>query len=105
MRYRAESHLRFTHGPLSARRSWPYVQLPPELNLRTLALARQMQATPARRWRHPRPSSMTRCGDCAAAVTAYTLEPGLYGAHTADEFWFDRKEGFLRAHRLGLRGC
>jgi hypothetical protein len=24
----------------------------------------------------------------------YTLEPGLYGEHTADEFWFDRKEGF-----------
>jgi len=24
----------------------------------------------------------------------YTLEPGLYGEHTADEFWFDRKAGF-----------
>jgi len=24
----------------------------------------------------------------------YTLEPGVYGRHTADEFWFDRKEGF-----------
>src|SRR5215210_3056301 len=24
----------------------------------------------------------------------YTLEPGLYGEHTADEFWFDRKQGF-----------
>ena len=24
----------------------------------------------------------------------YTLEPGVYGQHTADEFWFDRKEGF-----------
>jgi protein-glutamine gamma-glutamyltransferase len=24
----------------------------------------------------------------------YTLDPGVYGAHTADEFWFDRKEGF-----------
>ncbi|MDQ3271945.1 MAG: transglutaminase-like domain-containing protein, partial [Pseudomonadota bacterium] len=24
----------------------------------------------------------------------YTLEPGVYGANTADEFWFDRKEGF-----------
>ena len=22
----------------------------------------------------------------------YTLEPGLYGEHTGDEFWFDRKE-------------
>ncbi|HYF18670.1 MAG TPA: transglutaminase-like domain-containing protein, partial [Ramlibacter sp.] len=24
----------------------------------------------------------------------YTLEPGVYGEHTADEFWFDRKRGF-----------
>ena len=24
----------------------------------------------------------------------YTLEPGIYGTHTADEFWFDRKTGF-----------
>jgi protein-glutamine gamma-glutamyltransferase len=25
---------------------------------------------------------------------SYTLEPGLYGENTADEFWFDRKAGF-----------
>ena len=25
---------------------------------------------------------------------SYTLEPGVYGDDTADEFWFDRKEGF-----------
>ena len=24
----------------------------------------------------------------------YTLNPGLYGQHSADEFWFDKKEGF-----------
>lgn len=24
----------------------------------------------------------------------YTLEPGIYGQNTADEFWFDKKEGF-----------
>ena len=24
----------------------------------------------------------------------YTLEPGVFGTHTADEFWFDRKMGF-----------
>ena len=24
----------------------------------------------------------------------HTLEPGVYGQHTADEFWFDRREGF-----------
>jgi hypothetical protein len=25
---------------------------------------------------------------------SYTLDPGVYGQHTADEFWFDRKAGF-----------
>ena len=24
----------------------------------------------------------------------YTLDPGVFGQHSADEFWFDRKEGF-----------
>ena len=24
----------------------------------------------------------------------YTLEPGVYGRNTADEFWFDKREGF-----------
>jgi transglutaminase-like putative cysteine protease len=24
----------------------------------------------------------------------YTLSPGQYGTHSADEFWFDRKLGF-----------
>jgi transglutaminase-like putative cysteine protease len=24
----------------------------------------------------------------------YTLTPGVFGQHTADEFWFDRKAGF-----------
>ena len=24
----------------------------------------------------------------------YTLEPGVYCEHTADAFWFDRKQGF-----------
>jgi transglutaminase-like putative cysteine protease len=24
----------------------------------------------------------------------YTLNPGLYGQHSADEFWFDKKQGF-----------
>jgi hypothetical protein len=24
----------------------------------------------------------------------YTLEPGIFGRHSADEFWFDRKQGF-----------
>jgi len=95
LRYRAESHLRFTHGP--QRRTpqmQPYVQLPPELNPRTLALARQMQANP----RLAAGGAQAFVDDALRRLRSggyrYTLEPGLYGAHTADEFWFDRKEGF-----------
>ena len=95
MRYRATSHLRFHHGP---QRRTPemraYVQLPEAMNPRTLALARQMLADPA-----------LAAGGSQALVDAalarlrsggyqYTLEPGLYGEHTADEFWFTRKQGF-----------
>jgi transglutaminase-like putative cysteine protease len=95
VRYRAESWVEFRHGPRSAAAVLPeYMQLPPDLNPRTLALARQMRSDP-----------QLAHGDAVALVRAalerlrtggyrYTLDPGVYGANTADEFWFDRKEGF-----------
>jgi len=95
LRYRAQSHLNFSHGPM--RRSpemRSYVQLPNGMNPRTLALAQQMRTDPA----------LSAGGTPAyidAALTrlrtggySYTLEPGVYGEHTADEFWFEHKEGF-----------
>jgi transglutaminase-like putative cysteine protease len=95
LRYKAESYFQFRHGPQASAVALPpdYTQLPPGFNPRTLALAAElMQANPAG-------------SDKAALVRAamrrlqsggyvYTLEPGVYGDHTADEFWFDRKEGF-----------
>lgn len=99
LRYSAESHLQFTHGP---RRRSPemqaYVELPEGLNPRTLALAQQMRAD-------PQLSAQVAASGGQAFINAallrlarggytYTLEPGLYGEHTADDFWFDRKEGF-----------
>ena len=95
LRYRAESHVDFSHGPQQrTRQMQPYVQLPPGLNPRTLALAAQMRADPA-----------LAAGGAQAFIDAalnrlrtggytYTLEPGVYGDHTADEFWFDAKAGF-----------
>ena len=93
LRYRAVSHLEFRHGPQRRALVLPeYLQLPPDLNPRTLQLAARLLGE--------NPS-----GDPAALVEAalrllrtggyrYTLEPGVYGDNTADEFWFDRKEGF-----------
>ncbi len=95
LRYRASSHLDFSHGPLRRTRALQaYVQLPAGLNPRTQELARQMQAD----------ERLSRGGAQAYVDAAlqrlarggyeYTLEPGLYGEHTADEFWFTRKQGF-----------
>jgi transglutaminase-like putative cysteine protease len=95
VRYRAESFTQFQSGP--ARRTGglqPYVALPSGSNPRTVALAAQLRSDPA-----------VAGGGTPAMVQAvlrrlrtggytYTLEPGVYGTHTADEFWFERKEGF-----------
>ncbi|MET0540625.1 MAG: DUF3488 and transglutaminase-like domain-containing protein [Variovorax sp.] len=93
LRYSAESYPRFLSGPV---RRTPALQsalrLPPGSNPRTVALAAQMRAelpgatTPAlvqATLRRLRTGGYT-----------YTLEPGVYGDNTADEFWFDRKTGF-----------
>ncbi|MGJ7497637.1 transglutaminaseTgpA domain-containing protein [Variovorax sp. RT4R15] len=93
LRYSAESYTQFRSGPV---RRTPglqtYMNLPPGSNPRTVALAAQM--------RRELPGA-----DAPAFVQAalrrlrtggytYTLDPGIYGNDTADEFWFDRKEGF-----------
>ncbi len=95
VRYRAESYPDFRHGPAApVRQLREFTALPAGFNPRTLALAAQMRADP-----------VLAGDDTAALVDAalarlrtggytYTLEPGVYGQHTADEFWFDRKEGF-----------
>lgn len=68
---------------------------PSGFNPRTLALAQQ--------WRnetHQNPECRKRSW-CSAPSHCwctggyqYTLSPGVYGQHSADEFWFDRKLGF-----------
>ncbi len=95
LRYRAQSYPDFRYGP--ARRTAELQQdleLPAGFNPRTLALAAEMR-------RDPRYAQ----ADAPVLVNAvmerlrnggysYSLEPGVYGEHTADEFWFDRKIGF-----------
>jgi protein-glutamine gamma-glutamyltransferase len=95
LRYSAESYPQFRHGPSNIAALPPeYLQLPPDSNPRTIELARQMRSDP----------QLARGGAPALVQAAlqklrtggyqYTLDPGVYGADTADEFWFDRKEGF-----------
>ncbi len=95
LRYRVESHPVFRLGPRSSAAVLPhYLELPPGFNPRTLALARELRSDPK-----------LAAGAAPALVQAalerlrngnyqYTLDPGVYGADSADEFWFDRKQGF-----------
>jgi protein-glutamine gamma-glutamyltransferase len=95
VRYSAESYPDFAHGPTQrAPALFAYTLLPEGSNPRTRQLARELAAqtpsTPADRspWvnaamQHLRNGSFS-----------YTLEPGTFGQHTADEFWFDKKQGF-----------
>ncbi|ABM36532.1 transglutaminase family protein [Polaromonas naphthalenivorans] len=95
VRYKVSSYPAFTHGPAQPMRGLQeYVDLPPGFNPRTLALAAEIR-------RDPRNAKATTAGLVQVALErlrtggyTYTLEPGVYGRDTADEFWFDRKEGF-----------
>ena len=94
-RYNATSYPQFRYGPTERTlQLQALTDLPQRFNPRTLALAQQMAADPA-----------VVQGGTPALVNAalarlrtggyeYTLEPGVYGEDTADEFWFDRKAGF-----------
>ncbi len=95
VRYNATSYTRFAHGPTRAVTGLQdYLDLPPNYNPRTLQLAADMRRDP-----------LLASADAASLVNnvmqrlrtggyTYTLEPGVYGRNTADEFWFDKKEGF-----------
>jgi len=95
VRYSAKSNTAFRHGPQGmAAGLQDYLNLPANYNPRTLQLARELR-------RDPRYAGATTETLVEAVMQrlrtggyTYTLEPGVYGTHTADEFWFDRKTGF-----------
>jgi protein-glutamine gamma-glutamyltransferase len=95
LRYSAESHTSFRHGPLQPELALQdFTELPAGYNPRTFALAQVL-----RRQFGPGPANAPNL--VAAAMDklrtggyTYTLDPGVYGRDTADEFWFDRREGF-----------
>jgi len=93
-RFEAEAYLEHRHGPRERTLALQDdLDLPPGYNPRTLQLAqdlqRQLGAEADARQYVQAVLDRLRTGGYR-----YTLAPGLYGRHTADEFWFDRKEGF-----------
>ncbi|CAB5713892.1 Uncharacterized protein conserved in bacteria [Delftia tsuruhatensis] len=96
VRINAQSHTRFSHGPLKPTRALRrYLQLPPDSNPRTLEMARQMRADPQLADAPPRAWVQAALERLRSGGYTYTLEPGVVDSmHTADDFWFDSKEGF-----------
>ncbi len=95
VRFSAVSHTTFRHGPLAPTPALQeHVALPPGYNPRTIELAREL-----RREHGTGPGATPRLVEAVlqrlrTGGYLYTLEPGVYGQHTADEFWFDRRQGF-----------
>ena len=95
VRYKAVSYPQFTHGPArQALGLQEFVDLPPGFNPRTLALASEIRRDA--RYAEADTATLVRVAldRLRTGGYTYTLEPGVYGRDTADEFWFDRKEGF-----------
>lgn len=91
-RYRAASHLSYRLGPLEhppALRD--DVDLPAGYNPQTLQLAQDLRR---RVGDDPERLIQAALEQLRTGGYRYTLEPGLYGTHTADDFWFNRKAGF-----------
>ncbi len=94
-RYSATSYTNFSHGPVRQQASLQdEVALPPGFNPRTLQLAADIRRQPALQTAGGAELVDAVLQRLKNGGYAYTLEPGLFGQHTADEFWFDRKEGF-----------
>ncbi len=106
LRYGAASRPDYRAGNRSRAQLPVYRELPPARNPRTLQLATEILA---------QVGAANREAQIEAALArlrgggyTYTLDPGVYGDDTADEFWFDRKEGFCEhiasAFAVLLRG-
>jgi protein-glutamine gamma-glutamyltransferase len=94
-RYKAQSYTQFSYGPAKQELSLQnYVALPRGYNPRTLQLAADIR----RDARFAQADARTLANEVMQKLRTggyeYTLEPGVYGDNTADEFWFDRKAGF-----------
>ncbi|MGB3067970.1 MAG: DUF3488 and transglutaminase-like domain-containing protein [Ottowia sp.] len=97
LRYRAESYPEFRYGLTAAdgrarHDQGEYLRLPPGFNPRTVQLAEELRG---------RIPDGEPGGIVAAALERlrtggyqYTLDPGVTGRDSADEFWFDTKAGF-----------
>ncbi|MGQ0709094.1 MAG: transglutaminase family protein [Rhodoferax sp.] len=95
LRYDAVAYPQFQHGPtVRDARLRPYLQWPLGFNPRTVALGQELRAQAGGARADTRAIVQLALQRLRTGGYQYTLSPGVYGIHTADEFWFDRKQGF-----------
>jgi transglutaminase-like putative cysteine protease len=95
VRYKAQSHPVFRHGPVKPEVGLQeFVELPPGFNPRTLALAAELRRDPRYAQAGSQALVQAALERLRSGGYSYTLEPGVFGPDSADEFWFDRKQGF-----------
>lgn len=95
VRYTVQSFPQFTHGPLNYQAGLQdFLNLPPGFNPRTAQWAKDLRAQAGDGEGANAQLVETVMTHLRTGGYTYTLEPGLYGRHSADEFWFDRKLGF-----------
>jgi transglutaminase-like putative cysteine protease len=95
IRYRVRSHTDYRYGAGQASAAMrEFTALPPAGDPRTRQLAAELRRTVPQAADDPMALVGAALERLRTGGYRYTLEPGVYGADTADEFWFDRKEGF-----------
>jgi len=95
VRFNAVSYPQFRHGPQQqAVALQDHLELPPSYNPRTLMLAQQLRREIGAGTQFAPALVDAVMNKLRTGGYTYTLDPGVFGANTADEFWFDRREGF-----------
>ena len=95
VRYKAQSYTDFTHGPLKGVLGLrEFIELPRGFNPRTLDQAIKIRSDPQFATANSAVLVDYVMDRLRTGGYTYTLEPGLYGPNTADDFWYERKEGF-----------
>ena len=93
-RFEAEAWPQHRHGPLSRTLELQAdLELPPARNPRTLQWAQDLRRQLGAEADAPRVVAHV-LETLRQGGYRYTLEPGLFGPDSADEFWFDRRQGF-----------
>ncbi len=95
VRYSAQSYTSFRHGPTRRVNGLlADLELPANFNPRTQQLATEMRQDPRFAGASTQVFVDAVMERLRTGGYTYTLEPGVFGTHSADEFWFDKKVGF-----------